>query len=48
MALTSWKAFPFFNVSQVPVPAHEDGSYLFDVGSSLAHWNLIADRLTTA
>lgn len=31
MALTSWKAFPFFQVSQVPVPADEDGSYVFDV-----------------
>jgi hypothetical protein len=31
MALTSWKQFPFFNVSQVPVPADEDGSYIFDV-----------------
>jgi len=30
MALTSWKQFPFFNVSQVPVPADEDGSYIFD------------------
>ncbi|KIW63995.1 hypothetical protein PV04_08955 [Phialophora macrospora] len=30
MALTSWKAFPFFGVSQVPVPADEDGSYVFD------------------
>lgn len=33
MALTSWKDFPFFNVSQVPVPADEDGSYVFDVRS---------------
>lgn len=31
MALTSWKAFPFFQISQVPVPADEDGSYVFDV-----------------
>ncbi len=31
MALTSWKEFPFFAVSQVPVPADEDGSYVFDV-----------------
>jgi hypothetical protein len=31
MALTSWKEFPFFSVSQVPVPADEDGSYVFDV-----------------
>jgi hypothetical protein len=31
MALTSWMNFPFFNVSQVPVPADEDGSYVFDV-----------------
>ncbi|KIW82030.1 hypothetical protein Z517_05057 [Fonsecaea pedrosoi CBS 271.37] len=30
MALTSWKAFPFFEVSQIPVPADEDGSYVFD------------------
>ncbi|KIW97935.1 uncharacterized protein Z519_01519 [Cladophialophora bantiana CBS 173.52] len=30
MALTSWKDFPFFEVSQVPVPADEDGSYVFD------------------
>ncbi|EXJ84853.1 hypothetical protein A1O3_05528 [Capronia epimyces CBS 606.96] len=30
MALTSWKEFPFFNVSQVPVPADDDGSYVFD------------------
>ncbi|KAK4936271.1 Vacuolar protein sorting-associated protein 11 [Elasticomyces elasticus] len=30
MALTSWRQFPFFNVSQVPVPADEDGSYVFD------------------
>ncbi|EXJ94412.1 hypothetical protein A1O1_02806 [Capronia coronata CBS 617.96] len=30
MALTSWKEFPFFNVTQVPVPADEDGSYVFD------------------
>ncbi|KIX00050.1 uncharacterized protein Z518_10977 [Rhinocladiella mackenziei CBS 650.93] len=30
MALTSWKAFPFFNVSQIPVPANEDGSYVID------------------
>jgi hypothetical protein len=34
MALTSWKAFPFFIVSQVPVPADEDGSYIFDVSLS--------------
>lgn len=31
MALTNWKAFPFFQVSQVPVPADEDGTYVFDV-----------------
>lgn len=31
MALTSWKAFPFFTVSQVPVPADEDGAYIFEV-----------------
>jgi len=31
MALTSWKAFPFFTVSQIPVPADDDGSYVFDV-----------------
>ncbi|KAJ9613237.1 Vacuolar protein sorting-associated protein 11 [Cladophialophora chaetospira] len=36
MALTSWKDFPFFNVSQVPVPADEDGSYVFDDVVSLA------------
>ncbi|KIW34222.1 uncharacterized protein PV07_01014 [Cladophialophora immunda] len=30
MALTSWKSFPFFDVSQIPVPADEDGSYVFD------------------
>ncbi|KAL2444139.1 Vacuolar protein sorting-associated protein 11-like protein [Exophiala dermatitidis] len=30
MALTSWKEFPFFDVAQVPVPADEDGSYVFD------------------
>ena len=34
MALTSWKQFPFFTVSQVPVPADEDGSYVFDVSYS--------------
>lgn len=33
MALTSWKAFPFFQVSQVPVPADEEGSYVLDVCS---------------
>jgi hypothetical protein len=33
MALTSWKAFPFFTVAQVPVPADEDGTYVFDVSS---------------
>jgi hypothetical protein len=32
MALTSWLAFPFFQASQVPVPADEEGSYVFDVG----------------
>ncbi|KAK6384760.1 Vacuolar protein sorting-associated protein 11 [Exophiala oligosperma] len=31
MALSSWKQFPFFNVSQVPVPADEEGSYIFEV-----------------
>jgi hypothetical protein len=31
MALTSWKAFPFFTVSQVSVPADGEGSYVFDV-----------------
>ena len=31
MALTSWKSFPFFTVTQVPVPADPDGSYVFDV-----------------
>ena len=31
MALTSWKAFPFFTASKVPVPADEDGTYVFDV-----------------
>lgn len=31
MALTSWKAFPFFTVAQVPVPADDDGAYIFDV-----------------
>ena len=36
MALTSWKAFPFFSVSKVPVPADEDGTYVFDV----SHWPL--------
>ncbi|KIW12066.1 hypothetical protein PV08_09340 [Exophiala spinifera] len=30
MALSSWKHFPFFNVSQVPVPADEEGSYIFE------------------
>ncbi|ETN42149.1 uncharacterized protein HMPREF1541_04090 [Cyphellophora europaea CBS 101466] len=30
MALTSWKAFPFFTASKVPVPADEDGTYVFD------------------
>lgn len=35
MALTSWKTFPFFNVSQVPVPADDDGSYVFDVSYDL-------------
>ena len=34
MALTSWKQFPFFTASQVPVPADEDGSYVFDVSYS--------------
>jgi len=34
MALTSWKAFPFFTVAQVPVPADDDGAYIFDVGQS--------------
>ncbi|KAF7510407.1 hypothetical protein GJ744_006686 [Endocarpon pusillum] len=29
MALTSWKSFAFFTVSQVPVPADDDGSYVF-------------------
>ena len=32
MALTSWKAFPFFTATQVPVPADNDGAYIFDVG----------------
>jgi hypothetical protein len=31
MALTSWKAFPFFAVSKVPVPADGEGLYVFDV-----------------
>ena len=31
MTLTSWLEFPFFTASQVPVPADEDGSYVFDV-----------------
>lgn len=35
MALTSWKAFPFFSAVQVPVPADENGSYVFDVGRPL-------------
>ncbi|RMZ75253.1 hypothetical protein DV738_g5582, partial [Chaetothyriales sp. CBS 135597] len=30
MALTSWKSFPFFTVTQVPVPADDQGSYVFD------------------
>jgi len=29
MALTSWKQFPFFSVSQVPIAADEDGDYIF-------------------
>ena len=33
MALTSWRAFPFFATSQVPVPADDEGSYIFDVRS---------------
>jgi hypothetical protein len=33
MALTSWKEFPFFSVSKVPVPADEDGTYVFDVSA---------------
>lgn len=33
MALTSWKAFPFFSVSKVPVPADEDGTYVFNVSA---------------
>jgi hypothetical protein len=37
MALTSWKEFPFFSVSQVPVPADEDGSYVFDVSATLCY-----------
>lgn len=35
MALTSWKTFPFFTVNQVPVPADEDGAYIFDVGANV-------------
>ena len=35
MALTSWKTFPFFTVNQVPVPADEDGAYIFDVGNNM-------------
>lgn len=31
MALTNWKVFSFFTASQVPVPADEDGAYIFDV-----------------
>lgn len=30
MVLTNWKAFPFFTVAQVPVPADDDGAYIFD------------------
>ena len=30
MALTTWKTFPFFTVTQLPVPADEDGTYIFD------------------
>ena len=39
MALTSWKAFPFFTVAQVPVPADEDGAYIFEVCSSVRQSN---------
>lgn len=45
MALTSWKSIPFFNVSQVPVPADEDGQYVFDVNNPLQP---ILGKLTTS
>ena len=37
MALTSWKSFPFFTSSKVPVPADEDGTYVFDVSTPIVY-----------
>ena len=46
MALTSWKQFPFFSVSQVPVPADEDGSYVLDVRLDYGSHRFMSDRVS--
>ena len=45
MALTSWKEFPFFSVSKVPVPADEDGTYVFDVSSPAVDLLTVTDAM---